>query len=132
MRKIEFSPRKGIAPKAVRKGSKTETIIKLGMRPQGVTLTAGAKAISKTGAECSPQYFRAWVAESYLAPLGYGVRSEPTKNGKDLVIYVYPAKGKLDTSRSDVRKAPAKRKAKAKAEAPAQAEAPAAKEGEAA
>lgn len=105
MKTINFSHPKGTAPKAARKGSKTEKLIQLASRPQGVTLTALAKALTAVGgAEVTPSYARAWVAKSYLQPLGYGVKSTPTKNGKDLVIFVTSSGMAADTSRSDVAK----------------------------
>jgi hypothetical protein len=72
--------------KAVRKNSKTATLLTALLRDRGVTLTEAAKLLSKTGAECTPAYARAWIAPSYLAVLGYGVRSsvegeKPTKEG---------------------------------------------------
>lgn len=97
------------APKAVRKGSKTEKLIKLGQRKGGCTLTQASKELSKTGAEVSPSYVRAWLAPSYLKPLGYGVQSKPTANGKDLLFTVTCKAGAVDTSRSDVEQSKPKR-----------------------
>jgi hypothetical protein len=102
------------APKAVRRGSKTETIVKLCSRAEGVTLTALAKAISKTGSVVTPQYCRAWVAQSYLSPLGYGLRSEVTKDGKDLRVFLVTNGKAVDASRGDVAKSATKAKAKGK------------------
>lgn len=67
---------------AVRRDSKTANVLTAMLRRDGVTLEEAAKILSKTGASCTPAYARAWIAPSYLAAKGYGVRSEVEGQGK--------------------------------------------------
>lgn len=114
MKLINFSHPK-TAPKAARTGSKTAKIIEMAGRPEGVTLTALANAMNRIGGkELDAHTVRAWVAPSYLQELGYGIKSEPTKDGKDIRIFLTSSGKAVDTSRSDVAKKPAKKSSKKK------------------
>lgn len=78
---INFPAPKAGEFKTPRAGSKTEALLKLLSKKDGATLDQIAAALSRSGAEVSPAYARAWVTKAYLAPYGIGVRSEETDKG---------------------------------------------------
>ncbi len=83
---INYEPDTRFEERVPKKGSKTDIVIRLLSRKDGVTLETLAKALSKTGTEVTPAYARAWVARSFLQPLGYGVRSDTS--GKKLRLLI--------------------------------------------
>ncbi len=104
LKPINFAPDADVTPKAARKGSKTDIILKLLSREKGATLRQVASAISKVGAEVTPEYARTWIAPSYLARKGYGVKSDLNDKGTDFVMHLVTKTDKVDTARSDVEK----------------------------